>query len=104
MLQGFLFCYTKLRMYKRKNKNKNIDAVTTFIGLCMPFVTLPQLYSVWKADGLVGVSLVTWSFFTLQAGIFAYFGIKHKEKPLIITYIPLFLIELFIVVGIIVKK
>jgi hypothetical protein len=46
-----------------------------------------------------GVSLVTWSFFTLQAGIFAVLALRHKERPLVITYIPLFVIELGIVIG-----
>jgi hypothetical protein len=45
------------------------------------------------------VSLVTWAFFTLQAGIFGWFALRHKEKPLIVTYIPLFFIELGIVIG-----
>lgn len=67
----------------------------------MPIVTLPQLISVLTADNLEGVSMVTWTFYTLQAGIFAVFGIKHKEKPLIITYIPLFIIELCIVLVLI---
>ncbi len=91
-------------MYVTKSKNKKIDRATAIIGICMPIITLPQLYSIWKADSLQGVSLVTWAFFTLQAGTFAIFGIKHKEKPLIITYVPLFIVELGIVIGILVKQ
>lgn len=90
-------------MYTRKNKNKSIDRLTTVIGICMPIVTLPQLYSVLTTTNLQGVSLITWSFYALQAGIFAIFGIKHKETPLIITYVPLFLIELVIVIALIVR-
>jgi len=91
-------------MYVRKNKNKNLDKVTMVIGICMPLVTLPQLYSVITTNDLRGVSLITWSFYTLQAGVFAVFGVRHKEKPLIITYIPLFFIELGIVIGLILHE
>lgn len=79
--------------------NKNLDKVTTIVGITVPLVTLPQLYSVITADNLQGVSTFTWTFYTLQAGIFAIFSIKHKEKPLIITYVPLFFIELGIVIA-----
>ena len=91
-------------MYVRKSKNKNFDKLTTAVGVCMPIVTLPQLYAVITSKNLQGVSLVTWSFYMLQAGIFAIFSIKHKEKPLIITYIPLFIIELGIAVVLIVRN
>lgn len=63
----------------------------------MPLVTLPQLYSVITARNLQGVSFITWLLYAIQAGIFALFAIRHKEKPLIFTYAPLFLIEVGIV-------
>lgn len=91
-------------MAKTKSKNAQLDRLTTIIGLCVPFVTLPQLYTVLTADNLDGVSLVTWSFYTIQAGIFAIFGIKHKEKPLVFTYIPLFLVQLAIVATLVIRK
>ena len=88
-------------MYIKRNKNKNVDRVTLIVGMCLPLVTLPQLYTILKTKQSQNISLLTWAFFTIQAGIFAWFAIKHKEKPLIITYIPLFIIELGIVIGII---
>lgn len=91
-------------MYTTKGKNKNIDTVTMAVGLCMPIITIPQLIAVWQASSLEGVSLVTWVFYMLQGFIFAIFGIKHKEKPLIFTYIPLTIIELGIVMGILVRS
>jgi uncharacterized protein with PQ loop repeat len=87
-----------------KGKNKKLDRWTMIIGLCVPLVTLPQLYTVLTASSLQGVSLVTWSFYTIQAGIFAVFGIKHKEKPLVFTYIPLFLVQFGIVITLLVRK
>lgn len=91
-------------MYTTKGKNKNLDKLTMFIGICMPLVTLPQLYTVLTSSNLQGVSLITWIFYTIQAGIFAVFGVKHREKPLVITYIPLFIVELGLVVGLIAHR
>jgi len=91
-------------MYIKRNKNKNVDRITMIVGMCMPLVTIPQLYDIWSSKRTQGVSLLTWAFFTLQAAIFSWFAIRHKEKPLIITYIPLFLIEVGIVVGLIIRR
>lgn len=89
---------------KRKNQNKKIDTFTTVIGLGLPIVTIVQLYSVVTAPDISSVSLITWAYFTFQAGVFAVFGIKHMQRPLIITYIPLFLIQLGIVMTVIVRS
>ena len=91
-------------MYVAKGKNKRLDRLTMVIGICMPIVTIPQLYAVLTANNLQGVSVVTWLFYTIQAGVFAIFGVRHREKPLIITYIPLFMIELCIVMALIIRK
>jgi uncharacterized protein with PQ loop repeat len=91
-------------MYTTKGKNKKLDRWTMIIGLCVPLVTLPQLYTVLTASNLQGVSLFTWLFYTVQAALFAFFGIKHKEKPLIFTYIPLFFVQLGIVLAIVVRN
>lgn len=91
-------------MSKTKNQNKNIDTLTTIIGLGMPLVTLAQLYSVITVADIRSVSLITWTYFTFQAGVFAIFSIKHRQRPLVLTYIPLFIIQLGIVITIIVRS
>jgi hypothetical protein len=91
-------------MYTTKGKNKKLDRITMLIGIGMPIVTLPQLYTVLTSSNLQGVSLITWLFYAIQAGVFAVFGVKHREKPLVITYVPLFIIEFAIVVGLIIHR
>lgn len=91
-------------MYTTKGQNKKLDKATMLIGLCVPIVTLPQLYAVLTAPNLQGVSFSTWSLYCLQAGVFAVFGIKHREKPLIYTYIPLFVVQLGIVITLLVRR
>ena len=81
-----------------------IDRLTTIIGLGMPFVSIPQLYAVLTTDDIKSVSLITWAYFTFQAGVFAVFSIKHKQMPLIVTYIPLFIIQSGIVITILIRS
>ena len=87
-------------MIVKRNKNQNVARITLVIGLCLSIVSLPQLYDVWIRKETKGVSLVTWSFFAVQAAIFAWFAIRHRELPLILTYIPLFIVETAIVIGV----
>lgn len=91
-------------MVKHTNKTQNIDTLTLIIGLGMPVVSLAQLHSVITTPDISSVSLVTWAYFTFQAGVFAIFSIKHVQKPLIITYIPLFVIQLGIVITILLRS
>jgi uncharacterized protein with PQ loop repeat len=89
---------------KTINENKRIDRLTTIIGLGMPLVSVPQLYAALTTNDIQSISLITWAYFTFQAGVFAIFSIKHKQKPLILTYIPLFIIQLGIVVTILIRS
>lgn len=90
-------------MYTTKGKNKNLDRITMAFGLGLPLVTIPQLITVWTAKSLEGVSLTTWLFYTIQGLVFTIFGIKHKEKPLIYTYIPMTIVEIGIVTALLVR-
>ncbi|HEX5797275.1 MAG TPA: hypothetical protein VFX86_02700 [Candidatus Saccharimonadales bacterium] len=85
----------------KKHKNKNLDQLTYFIGFMIPILTIPQTYNVIISKQTLGVSLATWSFYLFASLLFAWFGIVHKEKLLIITYVPLAILEILIVVGLI---
>ena len=71
-------------------------------GVAMPLLTLPQLYTIWVSRQTAGVSLATWLCYTLISLIFFVFGLRNRHRLLMITYFPMFVIELFIVVGLIV--
>lgn len=69
------------------------------MGVLLPILTIPQAYSVIIEKETAGVSLVTWSFYLLSSTLFAIFGVIHKQKLLIVTYIPFVLVEAVIVIG-----
>lgn len=93
-----------MKVVKHKHDNRTLDVLTYIIGPLIPLSTLPQVYNVLIAKETEGVSLITWGFYLLSSTLFAFFGIKHKEKLLIITYVPFVLIEALIVIGILINN
>ena len=87
----------------KKHKNPALDKLTYITGILLPILTLPQAYNVVVSRQTAGVSLLTWSFYLFASVLFAVFGIIHKEKLLIITYVPFVFIEAAIVIGLLTK-
>ncbi len=85
----------------KKHNHKNLDRLTYISGILLPILTIPQAYTVLVLKETDGVSLITWTFYLISSFLFAVFGIVHKERLLIMTYVPFVFIELLIVIGII---
>ena len=86
----------------KRHHNASLDRLTYLAGILLPILTIPQAYSVLIDKSTEGVSLITWSFYLLSSALFAIFGVAHKEKLLMITYIPFVVVEAAIVIGLIV--
>lgn len=85
----------------KKHKNVTLDRLTYVFGILLPIATIPQAYAILIEKDTAGVSMITWLFYLASSTLFAIFGIVHKQKLLIITYVPFTIIELLIVVGLI---
>jgi len=86
-------------VHKRKHKSSSLDKLTYICGVLLPISTIPQAYNILVTKESAGVSLFTWSFYLLTSSLFAAYGLVHREKLLIVTYIPFVMVELAIVVG-----
>lgn len=84
----------------KRTQYKSLDRLTYATGVLLPILTIPQAYSVLIDKATDGVSLITWSFYLLSSTLFAIFGILHKQRLLMVTYIPFVIVEAAIVVGI----
>ncbi len=87
----------------KKHNHKNLDRLTYASGILLPILTIPQAYTVLILKQTEGVSIVTWVFYLFSSSLFAIFGIIHKERLLIVTYVPFVIVELLIVIGIIIN-
>lgn len=65
-----------------------------------PIATIPQIIEVWKNGNTGGVSLITWSFYTLTSVVWLIYGISQKDKPLIISGILWVTSQGLVVMGI----
>lgn len=87
----------------KKHQHPTLDKLTYVFGVLLPIFTIPQAYNVLVHKETAGVSLLTWGFYLVASSLFAFYGILHKEKLLIITYVPFTIIEAAIVVGLLVN-
>lgn len=91
------------RLKDQRRIDKAFQRLTFFVGgIAMPLLTLPQLYTIWVTRETAGVSLFTWLCYTIISLIFFVFGLTNKQTLLVVTYFPMFVIELFIVIGLII--
>ena len=65
-----------------------------------PILGLPQLFKIWTEQSAVGLSLVSWSAFTVISSLWIIYGFLHKSKPIIISSIAWLVIHSFVVIGI----
>lgn len=77
-----------------------MDNSVYLVGLFGPLMTLPQILNIWVEKNAEGVSGLTWGGYLLGAFFWLAYGVMHKEKPIIFTYVVWAVLYSIIVVGI----
>jgi uncharacterized protein with PQ loop repeat len=80
------------------------DTSLTYGGLLGSMITLPQAYGIWVNHNADGVSLIYWLGYLFGNSIWLAYGIVHKEKPIIFTYVMAVPMAIIIVTGIILYR
>lgn len=62
-----------------------MDGAIYAAGVVSPMMTLPQIWQIWEAQSAEGVSLITWSSYLFFSVLWLFYGVIHKEKPIIIS-------------------
>jgi MtN3 and saliva related transmembrane protein len=92
--------YKNLEIYPQENKLKHVlDILVYFASLFGIVMTFPQLWIIWVEKNAAGISVLSWSAYTLTALIWMMYGIVHKEKPIIYANICAAILNILIVVG-----
>lgn len=88
--------------YGTQNENQKhyIDKMIYPIALISPLMTIPQLIEIWTTRQVQGVSFITWLAYGVVNAFWIYYGIVHKEKPIIVADVLLFLLDASIVIGV----
>ena len=90
----------KTNFYLKKFVDKGIYVV----GILGPISTIPQLLEIWISQNASGLSLMTWLLWISIAFFWLLYGILHKEKPIIISYIIWIIVDTIVILGIILYK
>jgi uncharacterized protein with PQ loop repeat len=78
---------------------KKFNSIVLAMGVVEPLFTLPQAYNIWIKHNTVGVSLLTWSIFTIAAVVWCIYGVNIKSKPLAFSYAMYTIFNGIVVVG-----
>jgi uncharacterized protein with PQ loop repeat len=93
--------HEKHEPYPHPDKWKNLmDRMIYVVGMFGPIMAIPQLLGIWVEKNTAGVSLITWGAFLIIAVFWITYGIMHKAKPIITTYIGWIIMDILIVAGI----
>ncbi len=63
-----------------------MDLIIYPIGFLSMAMAIPQAYSVWVSGSVEGLSLVSWTSWTIFAILWTIYGFVHKNRVLIIIH------------------
>ncbi len=77
-----------------------LDKLTFVVGVIGPFTVVPQIYSIFSTHSATGVSLMTWLLIFVVTFPWVLYGIAHKEKSIIVSFILWEVANLLVVLGV----
>lgn|GEM_PF-387219 len=93
-------------IHRRRAKKRNaplflqlMDKSAYLMGAVTVAVNLPQLFTIWTTLDVRGVSLISWIGFLLGSFFWLFYGIFHREKPIVIINGSLIIVQGLIVTG-----
>ncbi len=103
---GFNHLHIRKRIHKDKEKYPNpdkwknlMDKFVYVIAVIGPFITLPQVFKIWVNQSANGISIFSWTGYSLAAGFWLLYGVIHKEKPIIFANITCLIMNLAVLIG-----
>lgn len=78
-----------------------LDKLTFIVGVIGPFTVLPQTYSIFTSKSATGVSLITWVLIFIVTFPWILYGIAHKDKSIIVSFILWEIVNLSVILGVI---
>jgi uncharacterized protein with PQ loop repeat len=91
----------------RLGKNTNLSSYTIFldkltlvVGILGPFTVIPQIYTIFSTKSATGVSLLTWVLIFIVTFPWILYGVAHKDKNIIISFILWEVVNFGVVLGV----
>ena len=83
-----------------ENYKKTTEHLALIAGILQPMMTLPQAWKIYTTHSAAGVSLATWVGYAVLGLVFLVYGIVHKLRPIALTQVIWFTLQMIVVVGI----
>jgi uncharacterized protein with PQ loop repeat len=77
-----------------------LDKLTFIVGVIGPFTVLPQIYSIFSSRSAAGVSLMTWLLIFIVTFPWILYGLAHKDRSIIVSFILWEVVNLTVVIGV----
>lgn len=100
---GLRHKYERGQTVQKQPKSRYIvflDKLTFVVGVIGPFTVLPQIYGIFSTRSAHGVSLATWGLIFIVTFPWILYGIAHKDKSIIVSFILWEVVNLTVVVGV----
>jgi len=78
--------------------------LTLVAAVAQPLITIPQVVVVYATHDVSGLSLFTWLGYALIGLVFLAYGVRYRLKPIALTQIIWFVLQMSIVVGILLYR
>ena len=88
----------------QKFLEKLLDRITLLAGILGPLMVFPQIYKIFSSHNAAGVSALSWGAFAVLDIPFIFYGIYHKDKPIVITYAMFCVANSIVAVGALIYK
>lgn len=79
--------------------NKSVYAA----GILGVIAIIPQIIKIWVQRDF-GISITTWVGFLICALFWLFYGLVHKEKPIIFTNLAVIIADLLVIAGLLLLK
>jgi len=80
---------------------RSVDMLAYIVSILSLLFTVDQVRIIWIEQNAAGVSFLSWTFYTISALVWFFYGIIHRDRVLIITNFLWVMFSFFIVVGIV---
>jgi uncharacterized protein with PQ loop repeat len=77
----------------------SLDRLIIWVSIFGPFSAIPQVAKIWLEREASGVSVVSWALNFLLACVWLFYGIVHKEKPIIINSSLWMCMHVLVIIG-----
>ncbi len=76
-----------------------LDKITFVAGIVGPFTVIPQVYEIFSTHQANGVSATSWILMSVVTLPWIFYGIAHKDKTIIVSFILWEIVNLMVVAG-----